>query len=862
MPLKSPNLDDRSFAQLLADALHIVQQKNIGWTDLSPSDPGMVLLELFTYLTETMLYRLNRLPEKAYVEFLRLLGVKIHPPSAATVELTFTRPRSSNQPLLIPRGTRVTVGRTSGGQEPPIFTTATSVEISAGETEATVRAYHCEQVEGELVGKGTGFGGQMVQVRRPPIIAHTGDALDLVVGVEVMTTELDERVPAVHYQGKVYRIWREVEHFTDSGEDAHLFVADRQSGWVIFAPAVQMTNDEGELPAQSALLAEVPAANREIRIWYRRGGGVEGNVAEGKLTQLKDPIPGITVTNKSRATGGKAAESLENALLRGPQELHSLRRAVTARDFELIALNHSGRAVARAKAFTRSSLWKHAAPGHVELLLVPDIPEADRRQLTVQMLHAHHNQAILERIRQSVEERRPLGTACSVNWARYKQVKVKARIVIRRQEDRAALAERIRQRLYQTITPLRTQFNTTGWIFGEALRASHVYDIALDEPGVRWVDQVRLGVDEVPDRAIKALAIDFFQPKTWYVGNDNQLFRSLNDGEGWEKIGEMDAGIVAIATHPNRAGLVALATKNGSQSQIWISADCGETWSAGKYPLDFAVNGLAWTMRGNDPILFLATDAGLYELILGKTPVQVLVDPQTQNRGFYAVVTYLDGQGNVAVAAAAQNLGGVFLSLNGGRLNSFRRIQKNIPSTADIRVLAIQQESARAFLWAGAAAADGGEGTGCYRWELRGTQDPPEGWMPFGTDWKAGSCKGLAFHRGQVFAATHRLGVVRLDSNQPDARWQAPMINCGLPLREREAQRLFLPVEAVATSLYQADSVVMAGGDRGIYRSIDAGISYSPASAKEFIEKVTLPDSWLFVSGNHEVELVSEEEAE
>lgn len=55
------------------------------WTDLSPGDPGMVILELFAHLTEIMIYRLNRLPEKAYIEFLRLLGVRLQPPRATAI---------------------------------------------------------------------------------------------------------------------------------------------------------------------------------------------------------------------------------------------------------------------------------------------------------------------------------------------------------------------------------------------------------------------------------------------------------------------------------------------------------------------------------------------------------------------------------------------------------------------------------------------------------------------------------------------------------------------------------------------------------------------------------------------------------
>src|SRR6185295_6624627 len=89
MSLPSPNLDDRTFEDLLGEAKARVAQTCPAWTDLTPHDPGVVLLEVFAYLTEVMLYRLNRLPDKVHVELLKLMGVRLYPPSAAVVTLTF-----------------------------------------------------------------------------------------------------------------------------------------------------------------------------------------------------------------------------------------------------------------------------------------------------------------------------------------------------------------------------------------------------------------------------------------------------------------------------------------------------------------------------------------------------------------------------------------------------------------------------------------------------------------------------------------------------------------------------------------------------------------------------------------------------
>jgi predicted phage baseplate assembly protein len=119
MSLRSPNLDNRRFADLVEEGRRHIAQSCREWTDLSPGDPGIVILEVFAYLTDILLYRLNRLPEKAYIEFLRLIGVRLHPPAAAGVHLHFRLARSQNRPVEIPKGTRVTIGRSDPGAEPP-----------------------------------------------------------------------------------------------------------------------------------------------------------------------------------------------------------------------------------------------------------------------------------------------------------------------------------------------------------------------------------------------------------------------------------------------------------------------------------------------------------------------------------------------------------------------------------------------------------------------------------------------------------------------------------------------------------------------------------------------------------------------
>ena len=68
-----PILDDRTFADLIAEARALIPSLTPAWTDHNPTDPGVVLVEMFAWLTEIVLYRLDRVPDRSYRTFVDLL---------------------------------------------------------------------------------------------------------------------------------------------------------------------------------------------------------------------------------------------------------------------------------------------------------------------------------------------------------------------------------------------------------------------------------------------------------------------------------------------------------------------------------------------------------------------------------------------------------------------------------------------------------------------------------------------------------------------------------------------------------------------------------------------------------------------
>jgi len=128
MALPVPNLDDRRFQDLVDDAKRLVQQKCPEWTDHNVSDPGVTLIETFAWMTDQVLYRLNRVPDRNYVKFLELIGVRLFPPTAARAAITFWLAGPQPATVHIRPGTQVATLRTDT-DEAIAFTTVGDLPI-------------------------------------------------------------------------------------------------------------------------------------------------------------------------------------------------------------------------------------------------------------------------------------------------------------------------------------------------------------------------------------------------------------------------------------------------------------------------------------------------------------------------------------------------------------------------------------------------------------------------------------------------------------------------------------------------------------------------------------------------------------
>jgi hypothetical protein len=219
------------------------------------------------------------------------------------------------------------------------------------------------------------------------------------------------------------------------------------------------------------------------------------------------------------------------------------------------------------------------------------------------------------------------------------------------------------------------------------------------------------------------------------------------------------------------------------------------------------------------------------------------VDPKDPDRGFYAVRAFVSDRGAPGVALAAQAQYGVYLSLNGGRQGTFQNVGL---ANVDTRVLAMQYDGPATVLWVGTGEPDPNRvGQGCHRTRLYETDVR---WQAVNAGWAGGTCVDLALAGNQLIAGTQSGGVARLDTTGQNPSWQTVAVNCGLPLRDRTR---FEPVRGVAASAGQ----YLVGGPRGVYRSTDA-VTFRVSANQATVDLVTVPDTWLLCSGQHEITVV------
>lgn len=611
MALEAPNLDDRRFQEIVNDAKGLITRYCPEWTNHNLSDPGVALIELFAWMTELTLFRINQIPDRMQVKFLELMGIEPFGPTAAETDLTFWM--SGATTATVPAGTEV-ASETVPGAGSVVFATERDLHlvqptldacVTAGEDgrdvrdcwgdleyeRATVTCFpsnplrpgDClylgfeESLGNLLIGlyiNADDIQGIGVDPTNPPLQWQAWSGTTW-VPVPVLTDQTGGlnrdgqvllRVPAPHEQmplanrslhwlrvrlmepqpgqptyttsprlygvtpschggtvravhsrreplehlgrsdgrpgqsfmlshapvvareqGETIQVitdsgsspWTEVDDFGRSGPDDCHYTCDDTSGEIRFGPRIRyedgLWRQHGAIPPTGAEILHTP---------YRHGGGEQGNLPAGSLRTLRTTIPFIDrVENLVPAVGGIDAESVANAVARGPLTLRSGKRAITVSDYEHLTLLAASR-VARTRCLPPAGSGEP-----VRLLVVPRVGRpVDDLRLDDFVL----DDDLLDEIRTSLDRHRMLGTTIEVAVPSYQGVTVAALVMAVAGHDPDAVRQRVLRALYEYVNPISGGPERTGWPFDTDLNASVVAQVVATVEGVDRVSEVVL----------------------------------------------------------------------------------------------------------------------------------------------------------------------------------------------------------------------------------------------------------------------------------------------------------------------------------------------------------------------------------
>jgi len=482
MPITLPNLDNRTFTDLLAEMRSLIPRYGKTWTNYNPSDSGITLLELLAWLAEMVLYRLNRIPDRSYLSFLELLGVE---PSGPRAEITFVINEDPLDPLpdefVIKRGTQVAAIIDDSTGEEVVFETLAPVYYEEGRWDKTkaswifkTTAVNTIEITDELLGISDGSPKQEFPFSHRPVFINTGDE---------------------SYAGNpLIEEWVYKNDLLESEPDDQHFSVEQLAGLVRFGNGKLGDDEHGKIPPEGA----------EIVCTYRKLGGLTGNVEAEKITILKefrsdpavDPLK-VTVTNEYPASGGRESEGLEDLLKKGLETMQDRYRAVSDEDFDDLAKQAAPGNVARVKVVADSDLTATApqAEGHVSVILLPTIGYLEvPQQVTClefkQALESYKTETLCADILQYLDDHRLVTTRLHVVPPQLTEVSLE--ILVRAKSGVAVqtLQDTIKDIVATFLDPYRGWEDGGGWPFGRDVYRSELYQQIEGIDGVDHVEEM------------------------------------------------------------------------------------------------------------------------------------------------------------------------------------------------------------------------------------------------------------------------------------------------------------------------------------------------------------------------------------
>ena len=426
----SPVLDymSRDYDSFVKTMRELVPSKLPEWTDYgSEADFGNVLLELFAHMGDILSYYQDRVANESFlgtaqqrrsiIHHLRLIGYRLATAAPASASLSIRFPATCNDVVTITRGdafaTKSSKDRTSvrfeyTGEDLTIDCSTLNVETDTDNKQYKEQIINVEEgrlIKEDILGVSNGQPNQRFLLSYPNLILRSLGA----------APQGHQDITLLSELGAVIQPWNLQESLAFSREEQLDYTIEIDE------------DDQSALVFGDGIFGAIPPAGAVIKVEYRVGGGLQGNVPAKSLTTIVDApalaLTGAKVNNPAAATGGSDRESISRAVQHAPKVFRSLKRAVTAEDYEALALDYNGVGKVRAEAAGWNTVTLFVAPqggGKVSDLLKANL-------LTY------------------FEDKRPLSTLVEIEDVDYVTIYVTAKIDVKSYYSQADVSEKVMQ---------------------------------------------------------------------------------------------------------------------------------------------------------------------------------------------------------------------------------------------------------------------------------------------------------------------------------------------------------------------------------------------------------------------------------
>jgi hypothetical protein len=405
------NIDytDKDFDAIRSRLMALISSVFPDWSDFAVASFGNVLMEMYAFVGDVVTFYLDNqsresrlitaTQRKNVIALSRMLGYKMMGARAATAEVELHLARAPVADVVIPVGSII---RTQEVTEAVRFQLLNPVTIPAGSDPAMAM-------------------GIVEHSKTHTQLYDSRGLSDLDIMLD-HTPYLDGSAVVSAANG----IYEERDNLLGSGpNDLHYTVLVDQ-------------NDRATVRFGNGTSGAPPTGT--VRITYKTGGGLGGNVDAGRLVVIEgayadihgNPVQ-VSVVNTAPASGGADRQTIASAKLLVPESLRTMTRTVAREDFEINARRVSG--IARALMLTSNE--DASIPENSGILYV--IPQGG----------GFPTQVLKNQVMTMVTETYPctLTFQVSVQNPVYRKVDVEARIYLRQGHPLTTVRDRIKTNL-------------------------------------------------------------------------------------------------------------------------------------------------------------------------------------------------------------------------------------------------------------------------------------------------------------------------------------------------------------------------------------------------------------------------------